>query len=100
MSFKVGDEVVCVDGSIFINGTRPLIKGAHYIISDINVCICGMQSLFVGITNKFGTECVCNTLIDSNNKWFMASIKFRKVERKKEVQYVKQEIEIKEPILN
>lgn len=99
-NFKVGDRVVCVDAS-----GKPYsnLRTVKYIVNQVQVCVCGSVSIDVGLLHFAPlriTYCECgNELVGLDVDWCCPQ-RFRKVEEKKEVNYVKLEIEIEEPCLN
>ena len=94
---KVGDRVVCIKAHSM--SICPLIVGREYIVYGVQNCC--KTTIDIGITNECGTYCTgCYSLLSSGGIWWLNSKLFRKVEEKIEVNYVKLEIEIEEPILN
>lgn len=93
---KVGDRVICIKAHSQSN--CPLIVGREYIVYGIQNC-CHLV-IDVGIISGYPVRCLkCgDKTIDS--VWWLSAMLFRKVEEKREVNYVKLEIEIEEPILN
>lgn len=70
--YKVGQEVVCIEGAVSKEGKR-LIKGRTYIIQDTRVCACGGLNLDVGI-QIVGTICKrCNFDLGINIWWLRSS---------------------------
>lgn len=97
--FKIGDRVVCIKQK---EDFPVLVVGRHYIVYDVLNCC--EQEIDIGLEIAKGYNCcvcaICDNIIDTSGKFFLEAKLFRKVEEQKEVQYVKQEIEIEEPILN
>jgi len=104
---KINDRVICVNakGLEYLG----LIKGREYIIYGIDICTkCNNVSFDIGLNLQqkliCGYRCSCCYTINALDTkiGFCNSKRFRKVEIKKEVQYVKQEIKIniEELILN
>lgn len=98
---KIGDRVVCIDDSN-TGYEKPLIKGREYIIYNIKKCnVCGIVNYDIGHISSLDVDCSCfNVISNAGCGWFFKSTRFRKVEEKKEVNYVKLEIKIEEPCLN
>ncbi len=105
---NIGDIVICNDdsGHETFQGTKSSLKrGREYIIYQINECKCGKILYDVGITfpsNRYFTTCKdCKSDIDhGTGTWWCGARRFSKRETKSEVQYVKLEVKIEEPIMN
>lgn len=106
MSIKIGDRVLCINDSG--HNQRPIIiksslkKGREYIVYGIFKCLCGSISYDVGIVSHvYSSVCKsCSGSFEANGVWRCHSSRFVKAETRTEVNYVKVEIEIEEPILN
>lgn len=101
-NFKIGDRVICINNSSKFN--IPLKLDRKYIIYDIRPSHCGTEiKLNVGLTSiNIQYSCPsCNTITSKiGEKIYFKSSRFRKVEEKQEVNYIKLKVEIEEPCLN
>lgn len=103
MDFRVGDRVVCIKSSRFPNqafSVVDLVKGREYIIYAIEKGHCGFI-VDIGLSNYKiqKARCICGHVYNTHDRFVNAS-RFRKVEEKKEIQYVKLEVKIEEPCLS
>ena len=83
-TFKVGQEVVCVDDSgMTMRKHLYLTKGKIYVIEKIMHCPhCGITCFYlVGINNTFGYTCTSCGRSEDNTRIMFRSIRFRPLNR-------------------
>jgi hypothetical protein len=74
--FKVGEEVVALEGANYDILTQALVKGKVYIVLDVYECSCGKQGVYVGIDTNISTgqvrcnNCKCIQDTKSSNAYF------------------------------
>lgn len=100
---KIGDRVLCINAK---GKDSNLKEGREYIVYDILQCGCGVINLNVGTTFNYGisnTYCTTcgNDLSYDETDWNKIERFVKKEEQVRyEVQYVKIEVDIEDPILN